>query len=182
MGERGAYLAQAYMLTPAIAAILTRLFFYEPGFKDANLRFGRPKDYLKFWLFSLGLTALFLLAFPLSWGVWIPPTLAAKGWLSFPIPDTPAQLSACGCRVGPPAVGRQPRARQTPPEFACGKEIAARTASASAPAGLALLTDPRGKPVSDGEMIEPLLRFPGRSMRAHQSAALRQKGLRKVPL
>lgn len=58
MGEQGAYLAQGYMLTPAIAALITRLFFYQPGFSDANLRFGRLKDYLKFWLFSLGITAL----------------------------------------------------------------------------------------------------------------------------
>ena len=46
------------MLTPAIAAILTRLFFYEPHFKDANLRLGRLSDYFKFWLFSLGIMAL----------------------------------------------------------------------------------------------------------------------------
>lgn len=58
LGERGAYLAQAYMLTPALATLFTRLFFYEPRFKDANLRFGRAADYFKFWLFSLGLTAL----------------------------------------------------------------------------------------------------------------------------
>jgi len=41
LGQQGAYLAQAYMLTPAIAALITRLFFYKPHFKDANLRFGR---------------------------------------------------------------------------------------------------------------------------------------------
>jgi hypothetical protein len=58
MGEQGAYLAQGYMLTPAIAAIITRLFFYEPRFGDANLRFGRIKDYFKFWLISIGITAL----------------------------------------------------------------------------------------------------------------------------
>lgn len=58
LGQQGAYLAQGYMLTPAIAAILTRLFFYPPRFKDANLRFGRITDYLKFWLLSLGIMAL----------------------------------------------------------------------------------------------------------------------------
>ena len=58
LGQQGAYLAQGYMLTPAIAALLTRLFFYKPRFKDANLRFGRVKDYLKFWLISIGITAL----------------------------------------------------------------------------------------------------------------------------
>jgi hypothetical protein len=39
LGEQGMYLAQGYMLTPAIAALITRLFFYEKKFKDANLRY-----------------------------------------------------------------------------------------------------------------------------------------------
>jgi membrane protease YdiL (CAAX protease family) len=46
------------MMTPAIAALITRLFFYEPRFKDANLRFGRSRDYLKYWSFALSITAL----------------------------------------------------------------------------------------------------------------------------
>lgn len=58
LGEQGMYLAQGYMLTPALAALVTRLFFYENKFKDANLRFGRLGDYGKFWLVSLGITAL----------------------------------------------------------------------------------------------------------------------------
>ena len=58
MGKQRAYLAQGYMMTPAIAALITRLFFYRPRFEDANLRFGRAKDYLKFWLAALGITAL----------------------------------------------------------------------------------------------------------------------------
>jgi len=58
LGQQGNYLAGIYMLTPAIAAIITRLFFYEPHFKDANLRLGRISDYVKFWLFSLGITVL----------------------------------------------------------------------------------------------------------------------------
>lgn len=58
MGEQGAYLAQGYMITPAIAALITRLFFYKPRFQDANLRFGRARDYLKYWLLGLGITAL----------------------------------------------------------------------------------------------------------------------------
>jgi membrane protease YdiL (CAAX protease family) len=57
-GEQGAYLAQGYMLTPALAALITRLFFYRPRFKDANLRFGRVRDYLQYWLLALGITAL----------------------------------------------------------------------------------------------------------------------------
>jgi len=58
LGEQGAYLAQGYMMTPAIAALITRLFFYKPRFKDANLRFGRARDYLKYWLVALGITVL----------------------------------------------------------------------------------------------------------------------------
>ena len=58
MGKQGAYLAQGYMMTPAIAALITRLFFYKPRFKDANLRFGRVSDYLKYLLIALGITAL----------------------------------------------------------------------------------------------------------------------------
>lgn len=57
MGQQGAYLAQVYMLTPAFAAILTRLLWYPPHFKDANLRIGRFKDYIKFWAWALGMMA-----------------------------------------------------------------------------------------------------------------------------
>ena len=53
MGKQGMYLASGYMLTPAIAAIITRLFFHKQHFKDAYLRFGKFKDYIKFWLVSL---------------------------------------------------------------------------------------------------------------------------------
>ena len=65
MGQQGAYLAQGYMMTPAIAALITRLLFYEPRFKDANLRFGRARDYLKYWLAALGITALSYLIYTL---------------------------------------------------------------------------------------------------------------------
>jgi uncharacterized protein len=58
MGQQGIYLASGYMLTPAIAALITRLFFYKLRFTDAGLRFGKFRDYLKFWLFSLAITAL----------------------------------------------------------------------------------------------------------------------------
>ncbi len=58
MGQPGMYLAQAYMLTPAIAALITRLFFYENRFKDANLRLGRLSDYGRYWLISIGITIL----------------------------------------------------------------------------------------------------------------------------
>ena len=65
LGQQGMYLAQGYMMTPAIAAIITRLFFYEKKFKDANLRFGRLSDYGKFWLISIGITALSYVFFTL---------------------------------------------------------------------------------------------------------------------
>ena len=58
MGEQGVYLAQGYMMTPAIAALTTRLFFHKLRFEDANLRFGRARDYLTYWLIALGITAL----------------------------------------------------------------------------------------------------------------------------
>jgi membrane protease YdiL (CAAX protease family) len=58
MREQGAYLAQGYMLTPEIAALITRAFFYKPRFSDANLRFGRGRDYIKYWLLGIGITAL----------------------------------------------------------------------------------------------------------------------------
>jgi uncharacterized protein len=71
LGEQGAYLAQGYMMTPAIAAIITRLFFYENKFKDANLRFGRFSDYGRYWLISVGITVfsyiLFTLFGAISW-------------------------------------------------------------------------------------------------------------------
>lgn len=65
MGKNGAYLAQGYMMTPAIAALITRLFFYKPRFKDANLRFGQTGDYLKYWLIALGITAVSFLTYTL---------------------------------------------------------------------------------------------------------------------
>jgi len=58
MGEQGAYLAQFYKWTRAIAALITRQFFYEPKFSDACLGFGRWRDYLKYWLAAIGITFL----------------------------------------------------------------------------------------------------------------------------
>jgi membrane protease YdiL (CAAX protease family) len=65
LGPQGMMLVQAYMLTPAIAAVITRLFFYQSKFKDANLRFGNWRDYVKFWLVGLGITMLSYLLFTL---------------------------------------------------------------------------------------------------------------------
>ena len=58
MGRSGNYLAGAYMLAPAIAAALTRLFFYRPGFRDARLHLGRWPNYLRFWGITLGVVIL----------------------------------------------------------------------------------------------------------------------------
>jgi len=69
LGQQGAYLAQFYMLTPAIAAVITRLFFYEPKFTDANLRFGKLSDYFKFWIVSICITALSYVFFTLLGGI-----------------------------------------------------------------------------------------------------------------
>ncbi|MFH1185933.1 MAG: CPBP family intramembrane glutamic endopeptidase [Chloroflexota bacterium] len=65
LGREGAYLAQFYMLTPAVAALITRLFFYKPRFSDAGLRLGRLTDYIKYWLISLGIVALYFASYTL---------------------------------------------------------------------------------------------------------------------
>ncbi len=73
LGKQGAYLAQLYMLTPAAAALIARIFFYKPRFSDANLRFGRIGDYLKYWLFGLAIVAFFFAAYTLMGAVsWDP--------------------------------------------------------------------------------------------------------------
>lgn len=64
-GKYGGYLAQAYMLTPALAALLTRLFLDPRRFADANLRMGRLKDYGRFWLGSLAIVGLYFAAYTL---------------------------------------------------------------------------------------------------------------------
>jgi membrane protease YdiL (CAAX protease family) len=64
-GEQGRYLAQVYMMTPAIAALITRVFFYENRFKDANLRLGRLSDYGRYWLISVAITILSYVLFTL---------------------------------------------------------------------------------------------------------------------
>jgi membrane protease YdiL (CAAX protease family) len=69
LGQQGAYLAQLYMLTPAITAIITRSFFYKPKFDDANLRLGKLGDYFKFWIISICITALSYVFFTLLGGI-----------------------------------------------------------------------------------------------------------------
>ena len=60
LGQKGNYIAALYMLGPAIAAILTRMLFCERKLKDANLKFGKAIDYLKYWAVALGVTILSL--------------------------------------------------------------------------------------------------------------------------
>lgn len=64
-GERGMMFAQGYMLTPALAALIVRGFFYDKKFSDANLRFGKLKDYFRFWVISLAITGFSYLLFTL---------------------------------------------------------------------------------------------------------------------
>lgn len=63
LGQSGNYLAVPYMLGPAIAAVITRAMFYESKFMDANLRFGRVRDYIIFWAVALGITVLSFISF-----------------------------------------------------------------------------------------------------------------------
>lgn len=66
MGQQGAYLAQGFMLLPALAAIITRLFFDPQHFKDAGLKFGSWGGYLRFWLYGLGISMLFYFSYALA--------------------------------------------------------------------------------------------------------------------
>ena len=74
LGRQGAYLAQVYMLTPALAAIISRAFFHKPRFRDANLRVGRAADYASYWLLSLGIVALFFVSYTLLGAITWDPT------------------------------------------------------------------------------------------------------------
>lgn len=65
LGQKANYLAAIYMLGPAIAAIITRAFFYENKFGDANLKFGKIKNYVKFWAIALSITILSLVVYTL---------------------------------------------------------------------------------------------------------------------
>ncbi len=65
LGQQGNYLANFYMLTPALAAILTRLFFYDKKFKDADIRLGNWRHWLAFWLIGLGVAVLTYAVFTL---------------------------------------------------------------------------------------------------------------------
>ncbi len=61
LGIRGYFLAQFYMFGPAIAAIITRVWFYDNKFKDAGLKIGKLKYWLWSWLAPIGLTVFSLL-------------------------------------------------------------------------------------------------------------------------
>lgn len=65
LGEQGAYLAQGYMLLPALAALVTRIWFDERRFGDANLSFGRLRDYGRAWLLGLAISALAFVGYTL---------------------------------------------------------------------------------------------------------------------
>jgi len=65
LGQKGNYLAAIYMMSPAIAALITRAFFYEKKFRDANLKFGKVRDYAKFWAISLAIAVFSFLIYTL---------------------------------------------------------------------------------------------------------------------
>ncbi len=72
-GGYGAYLAGPYMFTPAIAALVTRILFYGKGFRDARLRIGGWRDYLRFWWMTLSVVVLSYIIFTLAGAVsWDP--------------------------------------------------------------------------------------------------------------
>ena len=59
------------MIIPALSALISRAFFDERKFTDANLRFGRVRHYAQFWLFSLGIVVFFFIAYTvLGVGQW----------------------------------------------------------------------------------------------------------------
>lgn len=73
LGQKGLYFAQFYMMAPAIAAIVTRLFFYDKKFSDAYLKLGKGKHWLQFWLISAILAATSYLFYTLFGAVtWDP--------------------------------------------------------------------------------------------------------------
>lgn len=64
-GQHGAYLAQGYMLLPAVAAMVTRAFFDPRRFSDAQLGRGRWRDYLKYWGYSLLISLIVFIVYTL---------------------------------------------------------------------------------------------------------------------
>jgi membrane protease YdiL (CAAX protease family) len=66
LGDQAIFLVGAYMFVPAIAAIIVRLTVYDRGFRDANLRFGRMVDYLRFWAITLGIVLVTYVAYTLT--------------------------------------------------------------------------------------------------------------------
>lgn len=69
LGPQGMALVQVYMMMPAVAAVITRVFFYEPKFSDAYLRFGKLRDYFKFWAIATGITLLSYIFYTLLGGI-----------------------------------------------------------------------------------------------------------------
>jgi len=57
LGQQADHLAGLYMVTPAIAPIVTRLVFQKPHFEEAHLRLVRTSDYFRIRVLSAGSTA-----------------------------------------------------------------------------------------------------------------------------
>src|SRR6266545_1785389 len=59
MGEKGLYLAQAYMLLPAVSAAIARGVFYPQRFRDAKLAIGPLGSYVRWWAASVAIMAAY---------------------------------------------------------------------------------------------------------------------------
>lgn len=103
LGKTGHYLAGPYMLGPAAAAMIVRLFFYPRRFTDARLRFGRWRNYLRFWGITLGIVLLSYLAYTLlgaiSWD------LSGRTFLS----QLKEQMALSGQRIDDLPAGMTPK-------------------------------------------------------------------------
>lgn len=110
----GAYLAQAYMLIPALSALIVRALFDERRFTDANLRLGRLKHYLQFWLFGLGIAVLYFASYTvLGAGEW---DLSGSTFL--------ANLSQQMAAVGQDMAGSLPPGMTPQPCCSCTSSVA----------------------------------------------------------
>ncbi|MFA5859728.1 MAG: CPBP family intramembrane glutamic endopeptidase [Elusimicrobiota bacterium] len=69
VGQKAYFLAQFYMLTPTLAAIIVRAFIHPQRFEDAHLKFGQLKDYLVFWCTALGITLIIFIVYTLTGAV-----------------------------------------------------------------------------------------------------------------
>jgi membrane protease YdiL (CAAX protease family) len=103
LGHRGYYVAQFYMFTPAIAAVIARFLFYERGFSDARLNLGRPGHYFRFYGITLVIVAscylMYWLVGAVSWDFTGETFLSTLG----------AQMEATGQNINDLPLGLTPK-------------------------------------------------------------------------